>query len=348
MKHIIVFIALSCLFLFSCTRNELHKSIDDQRNDSDSEELTLFMTTEQVFTSVEMKETFNSSKHSIFSSSAIEQLLAQRMNGIVPVEPSDPPIIDSEEIPIWTFNSIIDTIYTNGEMVYDATFEIINDSDANPILDVIESSVNRVNVPAHMAYRNGILSISNSDRDELYSKSHTEPNMTQYVDSLSHYWQLYEDYLYSQGSAVPGQSSASISNNLVEKSGYNQVGVLASGDLILEKEYDATDIPLSKSIQLSSTRMKSTIICSPDYTKIRQESLSCGDQLLSRTTTTYVLNHDNYKTYLSATALDAPIKVVSQSLIIESGIPKIFTKIEGYSKNITKVHNYINHESYEK
>lgn len=71
MKHIIVFIALSCLFLFSCTRNELHKSIDDQRNDPDSEELTIFMTTEQVFTSVEMKETFNSSKHSIFSSSAL-------------------------------------------------------------------------------------------------------------------------------------------------------------------------------------------------------------------------------------------------------------------------------------
>lgn len=331
MKNTFLTLIIFSVLLGSCAQSEYN--LHDSKEQANQEEAVVFMTTEQEFISVEMKEPFNPDKHAQFSSAALLQLMAQRMDDITPVDPDSPPIMDSEDIPIWTFNHLIDTIFTNGQMVYSSTFQIIDNTEQNPILDVVNATVDKNRIPGKVEYSGGILYVYNQENDLICRREHSQPNLRFYADSLSRYWRLYQEYIQTESNAGP--TNCSTADHPLGQSGYSQVGILASGDLVLERKSEESGIT-------------SKIVCSPDYRKIRQEFTLHGEQLVSCISTIYAIDHQEFRTFLPNTSLDAPIKVISQNLILESGIPKIHTKIDGYSKNITKVHNYINTESYEK
>lgn len=312
-------------FLVSCSEKEVQ--IMTPTSEETKKE---FMRIESESYSVVMTETISLDKHAAFCTGSTlqnipENVLLQSGTGAVPIE--------SDEIPIWEYTSTVQSVYNDGTIEFDITSNIIDDEEINAILSVGASSIAFEAIPKRAVYSNGTMTLYDKDGNILYSAVQPQPDMTEFCDSVAHYYERYQNELLvtnpsgTKGSGIDIDSVISFVCNSFADGAVSQYNVEKLSDSRISIEYTCDNSCINT-------------VVSSDLMRTYSIQKFTDNQLVSQTVFEYAPDREinDYCVAIGSIMMKSPKKVITQQLVYASdGIPKVRTKIVGYKKNKTTI-----------
>lgn len=325
MKRLIKIIPyIFVLFLTSCSERDIQ--IVTPTSEETKKE---FMRIESESYSVVMTETISWDKHAAFCTGSTlqnmpENVLLQSGSGAVPIE--------SDEIPIWEYTSTIQSVYNDGTIEFDITSSIIDDEEINAILSVGASSVAFESIPKRAVYNDGTMTLYDKDGNILYSAIQPQPDMTEFCDSVEHYYERYHNELLAHPS---GTKSSCMGIDSVMSFVRNR---FADGGLTQYNVEKLSDNKISIGYESNNSYIKTVV--SSDLMRTYSVWTYTDNQLVSQTLFEYANEREvnDYCITIGDIKMISPKKMTTQQLVYTSDkIPKVRTKIVGYKKNKTTI-----------
>lgn len=325
-KYHIIITALSTVLVISCSEKEISQ---DNNYIKDSSAKTVFLRIETQSYSVDMNETVSMDKHPEFCTADVVSALQSSMLN-TPTQPVNAaPSMESEDIPIWRYNSDIESVYSDGSVEFDMTSSIIDDEEINAILAVGASSIDFDNIPTRAVYSNGIMKLYSRDGTLLHSGYQAQPDMREFCDSMEHHYNQYTS-LYKDDDPIAVKSGEFDMDKAVRRAVERFSGQGISG--LEVKPINGKML----SVEYYHNNQKIKGVFSADLTQTYKSQIFTNGQLISQTISEYGPDNDNkYAIIIGGESISKnPQKIITQQLYYtHDNVPKVRTEIIGYLKN---------------